>query len=102
MGHFLPVLALCAAVIAWHWFFDRKSAGGTRSPLWGAFTATLVAILFVTAGLTGYELKHGVPFTIQDAWSGRVLWAEIWVGAAVGVLAVFLWRAGLRSIRDSH
>jgi hypothetical protein len=71
-----------------------------RSPLWGAFTATAVSILFIVAGGVGYKLTHGVPFTHSTEWTGQVLWSQIWVGAAAALLAVFLWRAGLRSLRS--
>jgi hypothetical protein len=70
------------------------------SPLWGAFTATAVAILFVVAGAGGYRLERGVPFTIA-AWSGTVLWSEIWGGIGVALIAIYLWRRGLRSLRRS-
>ena len=95
----LILLAVAAFVIGWHWFVHAKSGGRSRSPLWGAFTATFFAILFVVAGAVGYELNHGVPFTIASAWAGRVLWSQIGVGAAIAVVAVYLWRVGLRQLR---
>jgi len=95
----LALTALLAFVGAWHWFLYRRSGGRTWSPLWGAFTATAVAILFVVAGALGYRLERGVPFTIAAAWSGQVLWSQIWVGTGMAVLAIYLWRRGLRSLR---
>ena len=53
--------ALLAFVAAWHWVMYRRSRGRTWSPLWGAFTATAVATLFVVAGALGYRLEGGVP-----------------------------------------
>jgi hypothetical protein len=98
----LALAAVLAFVAAWHWLLYRRSRGRTWSPLWGAFTATAVAILFVVAGALGYRLEGGVPFTIAAAWSGTVLWSEIWVGIGVALIAVYLWRRGLRSLRRSH
>jgi hypothetical protein len=97
----LILVGVVVVVVGWHWFINVQSGGRARSPLWGAFTATAVAILFVVAGAVGYKLTHGVPFANRLEWTGRVLWSEIWVGAAAAVVAVFLWRAGLRSIRTS-
>jgi len=93
---FVAVLAVCQS------FLYRQSRGRMRSPLWGAFTATAVAILFVVAGVVGYKLTHGVPFTHRAEWTGQVLWSQIWVGAAAALVAGFLWRAGLRSIRTDQ
>jgi hypothetical protein len=93
--------ALLACVAAWHWVMYRRSRGRTWSPLWGAFTATAVAMLFLVAGTLGYRLRGGVPFTIAGAWSGTVVWSEIWVGVAVALIAIYLWRRGLRSLRRS-
>jgi len=97
----LALAALLAFVAAWHWFVYRRSHGRSLSPLWGAFTATAVAILFVVAGALGYRLERGVPFTITAAWSGTVLSSEIWVGIGAGLIAIYLWNRGLRSLRRS-
>ena len=88
-----------AVLAVWQTFVYRQSGGRIRSPLWGAFTATAVAILFVVAGAVGYKLTHGIPFTHRNEWTGQVLWSQIAVGAVAALVAVFLWRAGLRSIR---
>jgi hypothetical protein len=104
MERIVAVLALAALLVfvaASHWLLYRRSRGRTSSPLWGAFTATAVAMLFVVAGALGYRLEHGVPFTIAAAWSGKVLWSQVWVGAGVALLAIYLWRRGLRSLRRS-
>ena len=97
----LILLAVPVVVIGWHWFIRQKTGGRRRSPLWGAFTATFVAVLFTVAGMMGYEINHGVPFTIASDWTGQVLWSEIALGAAVGLAALYLWRVGLRQLRDS-
>ena len=97
----LILVGVVVVVVGWHWFINVQSGGRARSPLWGAFTATAVAILFIVAGAVGYKLTHGIPFTHGLEWTGRVLWSEIAVGVAAGVAAIFFWRAGLRSIRAS-
>jgi hypothetical protein len=96
----LILLAVPVVLVGWHWFIHKKSSGRSRSPLWGAFTATFVATLFTVAGALGYEINHGVPFTVASAWAGRVLWAQIALGAVVGLVAVYLWRVGLRQLRN--
>ena len=101
IGAILALAALLAFVAAWHWFVYRRSHGRSLSPLWGAFTATAVAVLFVVAGAGGYRLHGGVPFTIAAAWSGTVLWSEIWVGIGTALIAAYLWHRGLRSLRRS-
>ena len=93
--------AVLAVVAAWHWVLYRRSRGRTWSPLWGAFTATAVAMLFLVAGALGYRLEGGVPFTIPAAWSDRVLWSEVWVGIVVALIAIYLWHRGLRALRRS-
>jgi succinate dehydrogenase hydrophobic anchor subunit len=95
----LPLLILAAVLVAWQWLVPASSR--RRSPLWGAFTATALAILFLTAGTAGYELSHGVPFTSSGAWTGNVIWSQIWMGAAIALVAAHLWRLGLQSIRRS-
>ena len=97
----LAFAALLACVAAWHWFVYRRSHGRSLSPLWGAFTATAVAVLFVVAGASGYRLQGGVPFTIAAGWSGTVLWSEIWVGIGTALIAAYLWHRGLCSLRRS-
>jgi hypothetical protein len=98
----LILVGVVVVVVGWHWFINVQSGGRARSPLWGAFTATAVAILFIVAGAVGYKLTHGIPFTHSLEWTGRVLWSEIAVGVGAGVAAIFFWRAGLRSIRTGR
>ena len=95
-------LAFVAVLALWQSFVYRQSGGRLRSPLWGAFTATAVALLFVVAGVVGYKLTHGVPFTHRNEWTGQVLWSQIAVGGFAALVAAFLWRAGLRSIRTGR
>jgi hypothetical protein len=102
MERVVPLLVIVGSITAWYWFLHKQSNGRSTSPLWGAFTATAVSILFVVAGALGYKLSHGIPFTLSTAWTGRVLWSEIWVGLGAAIIASCLWRVGLRSIRDPH
>src|SRR3954451_21598709 len=101
MVRIVPLLGLAAFVAVWHWMLHRRTRGRSGSPLWGAFTATAVSILFMVAGAVGYELTNGVPFTLSTGWRGRVLWPEIWMGLGSAAIAVYFWRIGLRSIRES-
>lgn len=94
----LVVFSFLGLALAWHWFLYKKSGRRPWNPLWLAFTATAAAIMFLVAGAVGYQLSHGVPFTVASAWKDRVIWSQIWAGAAIVVVAVFLWRRGLRSI----
>lgn len=102
MQQVVAVLALVAFLAAWQWFLYKRTGGRVWSPLWNAFSATAAAILFLVAGALGYQLTNGVPFTVRTAWSGKVIWSEIWIGTAAAVLAVFLWRLGLRSLRGAR
>jgi hypothetical protein len=102
MEPFAIVLALVAVAAFWQWLVYRQSNGRTHSPLWIAFSTTTLAIIFVTAGATGYRLSHGVPFTMSSAWTGEVIWSQIAIGACVALLAAYFWRLGLRSLRTSH
>jgi hypothetical protein len=94
----LVVLSIFGLAVAWQWFLYKKSGRSPWNPLWMAFTATAAAILFLVAGAAGYQLSHGVPFTVRSAWTDRVIWSQIWAGAGIALVAVFLWRRGLRSI----
>ena len=97
----LVVVMIVAVLAAWAWFVNPGQDPRKRSPLWFAFTATAASLLYLIAGAAGYELEHGVPFTIGSAWSGTVIWSQIWIGAGLSLIACYLWRQGLRSIRSS-
>lgn len=101
MDRVIPVLAVVAFLAVWTFLLHKRSGGRTWSPLWGAFTATAAAILFVVAGAVGYRLNHGVPFMNRAAWSDQVIWSQIWVGIGVALIAVYLWRLGVRSLRSA-
>ena len=101
MDGLLAVMAVLGFISAWHLWQYRSSDGRTWSPLWGAFTFTSVAILFVVAGALGYKITHGVPFANPEEWTGHVIWSQIAVGVVAALLAAWLWRLGLQSIRKS-
>ena len=98
----VPSLVIVIGLLAaWSWSSHVGDHRRRRSPWFGAFTASAASILFVVAGAVGYKLSHGVPFTDSTAWTEEVLWSQIWVGIGLAVIAVPLWRAGLRSVRES-
>ena len=99
MASLFVIVLLAGLVLAWHSFVDKRSGGRMRSPLWMAFTFTTAAILFLVAGAVGYKMRHGVPFMNRTAWTDSVIWPEIWTGLALALVAAFLWRRGLRSLR---
>ncbi|HJR58217.1 MAG TPA: hypothetical protein VJ813_02420 [Vicinamibacterales bacterium] len=97
----IPVLTLVGLLAAWTLFLHKRSRGRAWSPLWMAFGATLAAGLFLVAGTLGYMLSRHDRFIAGTAWSGGVIWWQIWVGVATSLLAVLLWRAALRSLRTN-
>ncbi len=99
MEIFIPVLAIVVVVVAWNVFLYKISAGRMWSPLWMAFSATVTAGLFLGAGFLGYTLSKHDRFVAGTAWSDGVIWWEVSAGLAASVVALFLWRKGLRSIR---
>ena len=69
-----------------------------RQPLSVAFTATLMAIVFLTAGTLGYHIKKSNWSFVTATWTGSVVWWEIWIGVLAALCAVYFWRKGLRSL----
>jgi hypothetical protein len=101
MDRVVSLLIVVAVLVAWLWLVPAGARSRRQSPLWGAFTATAAAILFVTAGAVGYKLNHGLPFTVTSAWTRSVIWSQVWVSLAAALAAAPLWRVGLQSIRRS-
>ena len=64
-----------------------------------AFSASAGACLYLVAGLAGYTLSRHDRFVAGTPWSTGVIWSEIRIGLALSLLAVYLWRRGLHSIR---
>ena len=99
MERAIIVLALLAFLAAWNLFLYKQSGRRAWSPLWMAFSATFAALLFVGAGTVGYTLDKHDRFVAGTAWSDSVIWSQVWVGLAASLVAAYLWRRGLRSLR---
>lgn len=95
----IPVLMMVAVIVGWAWLLDRGSGGRLWSPLWMAFGATTIAILYIVAGIIGYTLSRNDRFIAGTPWIGGVIWWEIIVGISLGVVAAALWRKSIRSLR---
>ena len=96
----VAVVVMVASIAAWNFFLYKQSGGRMWNPFSMALTATATAILFVVSGSIGYTLSRHDRFVAQTAWTDGVIWPQLWVGFAVGTLAVLLWRRALRSIRS--
>jgi len=68
------------------------------SPIWGAFTATTVSVVYLLAGFSGYHLNRRARFLADAAWSDSIIWWEVGAGAAVIPIAIYFWRKGAREI----
>jgi hypothetical protein len=93
------LVAMGVMVGVFIWLQYRVTGGRTWSPLWTAFSLTAGAILFVVAGVTGYRLQGGVPFSRAASWTGSPIWGEVWAGVALVLIALPLWRVGWRRLR---
>jgi hypothetical protein len=72
---------------------------GFRNVYWSAFTLTAVAVLFLAAGLSGYNLSRHTRFLVGTSWSGHILWGQVWGGLAAAAGGAFFWR---QVIRDAN
>jgi hypothetical protein len=61
-----------------------------------AFGVTLLGTFFLVPGLIGCRL-HESDWSIISCtpWSETVLWREVWAGAAVLLVATYLWRRAI-------
>jgi hypothetical protein len=96
----VAVVVFVVSIAAWNFFLYKRSGGRMWNPFSMALTATATAILFVVSGSIGYTLSRHDRFLAQTPWTDGVIWPQLWVGFAVGALAVLLWRRALRSIRS--
>jgi hypothetical protein len=94
----ITAAALTAFLAAWTWVLNTRSGGRLWHPLWLAFGTSALAGLFIVAGSIGYILSKHARFVAGTAWSGTVIWWEVWTGVALVPLAAFLWRRGVRSL----
>jgi hypothetical protein len=68
------------------------------SPIWGAFTSTTVAAVYLAAGLSGYQLNKRTRLLAAEAWTGSIIWWQVWAGLALIPVAYYFWRRGSREI----
>ena len=62
----------------------------------GAYSAGALGLFFLWAGAAGYQVSRGARFH-AGAWSGDVIWWQVWVGLVLCPVAVYLWRRAMRS-----
>lgn len=98
MDRVVPVLAIVALVVGWHTFIYKQSGGRMWRPLWIAFSATAVAMLFMTAGAIGYTLDRHDRFVAHTAWTGHVIWSQVTAGLVFALVAAFFWRRAFRRV----
>ena len=61
-----------------------------------AFSTTLLAILLLVPGLSGYELHKSDWSFVRVTRTGGLVWWEIWFGVISLLFAIFFWRRALR------
>ena len=76
----------------------RKQNRRGPNPFSAAFGSTLIAILFLPAGIIGYEIKKHNWHFVAVTWTGSPVWWEIFLGLMGSILAVYFWRKALQSI----
>lgn len=94
----LTVFAVLVVVIAVSWYSQYGAFGVRRGPLWPAFSGTFASMLFLGAGVAGYNLNRHERFVEATSWRDGVIWWEVWIGIALLVFAVAMWRRGLRGL----
>ena len=99
MDWLLPLLTIIALIVGWALFLDAQSQGRMWTPLWTAFSTTLVAALFLISGSVGYAFGKGDRLVTATRWTGEVIWWQIGVGFAAALVAAVLWRKGIRQLR---
>lgn len=100
MESFIVVLTVGVLFAGGTWMQHRLSGGRMWSALWVAFSLTAAAILFLTAGFTGYELQGGLPFSRASSYTGEVVWEHAGAGVALALIAAPLWIVSLRRLRS--
>ena len=100
MDWLLPLMTIVALLAGWALFLDAQSHGRVWTPLWTAFSTTLVAALFLIAGSVGYAFGKSDRLVHDARWTGEVIWWQIGVGLGSALVAAVLWRKGLRQIRS--
>jgi membrane protein implicated in regulation of membrane protease activity len=99
MEWLLPLLVFVALLVGWALFLDAQSQGRVWTPLWTAFSTTLVAALFLISGSVGYAFGKSDRLVADTRWTGEVIWWQIGVGIGAALVAAMLWRKGIKQIR---
>jgi hypothetical protein len=90
---------LIAFLVGLSFFVSKLSGKPWGNPLWLAFTLTAEALLYGTAGLIGYKVPVEMPFVGHPAvWVGHIVWPQVAMASAIGLLSVLPWRQGLKRL----
>jgi hypothetical protein len=87
------VIVGIVAFVAAGWYFQYRLSGRRMwRPLWGAFSFTAAAVLFLTTGVAGYLLDKQNRF----AYTGEVIWSQVTIGLGASAVATLMWIWALR------
>jgi hypothetical protein len=77
---------------------NKSTSGAARrtNSFSAAFSTTLLAIILLVPGLSGYELHKSDWSFVRVTRTGAIVWWEIWFGVVALVFAIFFWRRALR------
>jgi membrane protein implicated in regulation of membrane protease activity len=70
-----------------------------RRPVPLACSATLGAMLFLAAGVSGYTMNKHDAFVAGTRWTDGPIWWQVAVGLVLLAASVWLWRRAIRSLR---
>ena len=70
-----------------------------RRPVPVACTATLFALVLLVTGTRGYTLSRHDAFVAGTRWTDGPIWWQVGVGAALLVVAAWLWRRAVATLR---
>lgn len=99
MAWLVTLITIVALIAAWAVFLDAQSQGRVWTPLWTAFSTTLVAVLFLVSGTVGYAFGKSQHLLASTRWTGEVIWWQVGVGLGSALIAAVLWRKGIRQLR---
>ena len=71
-----------------------------RRPVPLACSTTALALLLLVAGGHGYTLSKHDAFVAGTRWTDGPIWWQVYVGVALLMLAVWLWRRAIRSLQS--
>ena len=70
-----------------------------RRPVPLACTTTLMAGVFLAAGVSGFTMNKHDAFVAGTPWSGAVIWPQVFVGLALLAVSAWLWVRAVRWLR---